>query len=42
MGNTGGIKEILVTLSEYFMAPIAELVFKMSAIMIFYRIKFEK
>ena len=39
MGICGGIKEILVSLSEFFMAPIAELCFKMAAIMTFYRVK---
>ena len=39
MGNAGGIKEILCSLSEFFMSPIAELAFKMTAIMTFYRIK---
>ncbi len=42
MGTCGGIKEILVSLSEFFMAPIGELVFKMVAIMTFYRVKSRK
>ena len=42
MGICGGIKEILVSLSEFFMAPIGELVFKMVAIMTFYRVKSRK
>ena len=41
MGNAGGIKEILCSLSDFFMLPIAELVFKMTAIMTFYRVKYE-
>ena len=41
MGNTGGIKEILCSLSEFFMSPISELCFNMAAIMKFYRIKCE-
>ena len=41
MGITGGIKEILVSLSEFFMSPISELCFNMAAIMTFYRIKYE-
>jgi hypothetical protein len=41
MGITGGIKEILVSLSEFFMSPISELCFNMAAIIAFYRIKYE-
>lgn len=40
MGICGGIKEILVSLSEFFMVPIGELCFKMAAIMAFYKIKY--
>ena len=40
MGICGGIKEILVSLSEFFMSPISELCFNMSAIMAFYKIKY--
>ena len=39
MGNTGGIKEILVSLSDYFMEPISALYFNMIAIMTFYKIR---
>lgn len=39
LGNTGGIKEILVSLSDYFMEPIAGLYFNMIAIMTFYKIR---
>ena len=42
MGICGGIKEILVSLSEFFMAPIGELCFKMAAIMTFYRLKYKR
>ena len=42
LGTCGGIKEILVSLSDYFMAPIGEFVFKMAAIMTFYRVKSKK
>jgi hypothetical protein len=41
VGNAGGIKEILCSLSDFFMLPIAELVFKMTAIMTFYKVKYE-
>ena len=42
MGICRGIKEILVSLSEFFMAPIGELCFKMAAIMTFYRVKYKR
>ena len=42
MGIGGGIQEILVSLSEFFMVPIGELCFKMAAIMTFYRVKSKK
>jgi hypothetical protein len=39
MGNTGGIKEILVSLSDFIMEPISGLYFNMLAIMAFYKIR---
>ena len=39
MGNTGGIKEILVSLSDYLMEPISGLYFNMLETTAFYKIR---
>ena len=42
MGITGSIKEILVSLSKFFMQPIAELFLKLAVTVALYRKKYTK
>ena len=39
LGNVGGIKEILVTMSFFLFSPISELVYNMAVMMAFYKVR---